>query len=121
MLELHALLGDAQGLRCSRHLTESRSAISWSHGARVSSVKRSLLDGAARMDLIGGAGVLAEALAVAQPNPAVLHGLAQEIGAAAACAGSARWPTKLDGPLTRQPAAATHRPPAISSWSRGIR
>lgn len=36
------------------------------------------------MDLIGGAGVLAEALAVAQPNPAVLHGLAQEIGAAAA-------------------------------------
>lgn len=54
------------------------------HGARVSSVERSLLDGAARMYLIGGANVLAEALSAAQPDPAVLQCLAQEIGAAAA-------------------------------------
>jgi predicted transcriptional regulator of viral defense system len=54
------------------------------HGAVISSVERSLLDGAARMDLIGGAGVLAEALSAAQPDPAVLQGLAQEISAAAA-------------------------------------
>jgi predicted transcriptional regulator of viral defense system len=54
------------------------------HGARVSSLERSLLDGAARMDLIGGADVLAEALSAAQPDSAVLQRLAQEIGAAAA-------------------------------------
>jgi predicted transcriptional regulator of viral defense system len=54
------------------------------HGAHVSRVERSLLDGAARMDLIGGANVLAEALSAAQPDPAVLQRLAQEIGAAAA-------------------------------------
>jgi len=54
------------------------------HGAWVSSVERSLLDGAARMDLTGGANVLAEALSAAQPDPAVLQCLAQEIGAAAA-------------------------------------
>jgi predicted transcriptional regulator of viral defense system len=54
------------------------------HGALLSSVGRSLLDGAARMDLIGGAGVLAEALTVAQPDPAALQDLAQELGAAAA-------------------------------------
>jgi predicted transcriptional regulator of viral defense system len=54
------------------------------HGALLSSVERSLLDGAARMDLIGGAGVLAEALSAAQPDPAVLQRLAQEIGAATA-------------------------------------
>ena len=62
---------------------------SWSeleigHGARVSGVERSLLDGAARMDLIGGADILAEALGVAQPDSAALQCLAQEIGAAAA-------------------------------------
>jgi predicted transcriptional regulator of viral defense system len=54
------------------------------HGARVSSVERSLLDGAGRMDLIGGVDVLAETLSAARPDPAVLQGLAQEIGAAAA-------------------------------------
>jgi predicted transcriptional regulator of viral defense system len=54
------------------------------HGARVSSVERSLLDGAARMDLIGGTGVLSEALCAAHPDPAVLQRLAGEIGAAAA-------------------------------------
>jgi predicted transcriptional regulator of viral defense system len=53
------------------------------HGAWVSSVERSLLDGAARMDLIGGANVLAEALSAAQPDPADFQRLAQEIGAAA--------------------------------------
>jgi len=54
------------------------------HGAQVSGVERSLLDGAARMDLIGGANLLAEALSAAQPDPAVLQRLAQEIRAAAA-------------------------------------
>jgi predicted transcriptional regulator of viral defense system len=54
------------------------------HGAQVSGVERSLLDGGARMDLIGGANVLAEALSAAQPDPAALQRLAQEIGAAAA-------------------------------------
>lgn len=54
------------------------------HGALLSSVERCLLDGAARMDLIGGADVLAEALTVAQPDPAALQDLAQELGAAAA-------------------------------------
>lgn len=54
------------------------------HGAYVSSVERSLLDGAARMDFIGGANVLAEALNAAQPTPAVLQHLAREIGAAPA-------------------------------------
>ena len=54
------------------------------HGARVSGLERSLLDGAARMNLIGGANVLAEALSAAQPDPAVLQRMAQEIGAAAA-------------------------------------
>lgn len=49
-----------------------------------SGVERSLLDGAARMDLIGGANVLAEALNAAQPDPAVLQRLAGEIGAAPA-------------------------------------
>lgn len=59
-------------------------AMQTGHGARVSGVERSLLDGAARMDLIGGADVLAEALSAAQPDPAVLQRLAQQIGAAAA-------------------------------------
>lgn len=59
-------------------------AVQAGHGARVSGLERSLLDGAARMDLIGGASVLAEALSAAQPDPAVLERLAQEIGAAAA-------------------------------------
>jgi predicted transcriptional regulator of viral defense system len=54
------------------------------HGALVSSVERSLLDGAARMDLIGGVNVLAEALSAAQLHANVLQHLAQEIGAAAA-------------------------------------
>jgi predicted transcriptional regulator of viral defense system len=54
------------------------------HGALLSGVERSLLDGGARMDLIGGANVLAEALSAAQPDPAALQRLAQEIGAAAA-------------------------------------
>src|SRR5271169_508579 len=54
------------------------------HGALLSSVERSLLDGAARMDLIGGAGVLAEALSAAQLDPAMLQSLAREIGAATA-------------------------------------
>ena len=54
------------------------------YGARVSGVERSLLDGAARMDLIGGADVLAEALSAAQPDPGVLQRMAQEIGASAA-------------------------------------
>lgn len=54
------------------------------HGALLSNVERSLLDGAARMDLIGGANVLAEALSAAQPDPAVLQRMAQEIGAATA-------------------------------------
>ncbi len=59
-------------------------AVQAGHGAYVSSVERSLLDGAARMDLIGGANVLAEALSAAQPDPAVLQRLAREIGAATA-------------------------------------
>jgi predicted transcriptional regulator of viral defense system len=54
------------------------------HGALLSNVERSLLDGAARMDLIGGAEVLAEALGAARPDPAALQCLAQEIGATAA-------------------------------------
>ena len=54
------------------------------HGARVSGVERSLLDGAARMDLIGGANVLAEALSATRPDPAVLQRVAQEIGAGTA-------------------------------------
>ncbi len=54
------------------------------HGALLSNVERSLLDGAARMDLIGGADVLAEALGAVQPDPAALQCLAQEIGAATA-------------------------------------
>jgi predicted transcriptional regulator of viral defense system len=54
------------------------------HGALLSNVERSLLDGAARMDLIGGADVLAEALGAAQPDPAALQCLAHEIGAATA-------------------------------------
>jgi predicted transcriptional regulator of viral defense system len=54
------------------------------HGALISNVERSLLDGATRMDLIGGADVLAEALSAAQPDPAALQDLAHEIGAAAA-------------------------------------
>lgn len=54
------------------------------HGALLSSVERSLLDGAARMDLIGGAAVLAEALSAAQPDCIVLQRLAHEIGAAPA-------------------------------------
>jgi predicted transcriptional regulator of viral defense system len=54
------------------------------HGACVSSLERSLLDGAARMDLVGGVGVLADALGAAQPDPAALQGLAQEISAATA-------------------------------------
>jgi predicted transcriptional regulator of viral defense system len=43
-------------------------AVQAGHGARVSGLERSLLDGAARMDLIGGANVLAEALSAAQPD-----------------------------------------------------
>lgn len=54
------------------------------HGALLSSIERSLLDGAARMDLIGGADVLAEALSAAEPDPATLKRLAQKIAAAAA-------------------------------------
>jgi predicted transcriptional regulator of viral defense system len=54
------------------------------HGAQVSGAERSLLDGAARMDLIGGARALAEALSAAQLDPDVLQHLAQDIGAAAA-------------------------------------
>ena len=54
------------------------------HGAHVSGVERSLLDGGERMDLIGGADILAEALSAAQPDPAVLQRLAQETGAATA-------------------------------------
>jgi len=59
-------------------------AVQAGHGARVSGLERSLLDGAARMDLIGGASVLAEALSAAQPDSAVLQRLSQEIGSAAA-------------------------------------
>jgi predicted transcriptional regulator of viral defense system len=54
------------------------------HGALLSNVERSLLDGAARMDLIGGADVLAEALSAAEPDAATLKRLAQKIGAGAA-------------------------------------
>jgi predicted transcriptional regulator of viral defense system len=54
------------------------------HGALLSNVERSLLDSAARMDLIGGADVLAEALSAAEPDPARLKRLAQKIGAGAA-------------------------------------
>jgi predicted transcriptional regulator of viral defense system len=54
------------------------------HGALLSNVERSLLDGAARMDLIGGADVLAEALSAAQSDPAALQRMAQEIGASMA-------------------------------------
>jgi len=72
-----------------RTITERREtvlvgAVQAGHGAHVSGLERSLLDGAARMDLIGGADVLAEALSAAQPDPAVLQRLAQEIGAATA-------------------------------------
>lgn len=49
--------------------------------ARVSSMERSLLDGAARMDLIGGVDVLAEALCSRSVDPAELERLAREIGA----------------------------------------
>ena len=54
------------------------------HGAKLSSVERSLLDGAARMDLVGGATVLAEALGAAQLDPATLQRIGQQIGGAAA-------------------------------------
>lgn len=54
------------------------------HGALISNVERSLLDGAMRMDLIGSADVLAEALSAAQPDPTALQHLAHEIGAATA-------------------------------------
>jgi predicted transcriptional regulator of viral defense system len=72
-----------------RTIIESREtilvgAVQVGHGARVSSLERSLLDGAARMALTGGANVLAEALSAVQPDPAVLQGMAQEIGAATA-------------------------------------
>ncbi|HZL47755.1 MAG TPA: MarR family transcriptional regulator [Solirubrobacteraceae bacterium] len=72
-----------------RTIIESREtvlvgAVQAGHGARVSGLERSLLDGAARMDLIGGANVLAEALSTAQLDPAMLQSLAQEIGAATA-------------------------------------
>jgi predicted transcriptional regulator of viral defense system len=54
------------------------------HDACVSGVERSLLEGAARLDLIGGASVLAEALAGAQADPILLQRLANELSAAPA-------------------------------------
>jgi hypothetical protein len=78
-----------------------------------------LLDGAARMDLIGGANVLAEALSAAQPDPAVLERLAQEIGAAAALR---RIGSLADQacPSQRSPTGwrRSRRPRATSPWSR---
>ncbi|MGH2883981.1 MAG: type IV toxin-antitoxin system AbiEi family antitoxin domain-containing protein [Solirubrobacteraceae bacterium] len=53
------------------------------HHARVSDVERALLDAASRLDLIGGAGILAEALAAADADPAVMQSLAGELRAAA--------------------------------------
>jgi predicted transcriptional regulator of viral defense system len=49
--------------------------------ARVSGTERALLDGASRLDLIGGVNALAEALAAAHVDPAVLQRLAGELGA----------------------------------------
>lgn len=46
-------------------------------------MERALLDAASRLDLIGGADILAEAHAAADAHPAVLQSLAGELGAAA--------------------------------------
>jgi predicted transcriptional regulator of viral defense system len=54
------------------------------HGARVSSVERSLLDAAMRLDLVGGATVLAEALSAADVNSDVLSQLARDVDASVA-------------------------------------
>jgi predicted transcriptional regulator of viral defense system len=54
------------------------------HETHASSVERSLLDGAARLDLIGGSHVLAEALTAAQADPIVLQRLATDLRAAPA-------------------------------------
>lgn len=51
------------------------------HGARVSSVERALLDAAARLDLVGGATVLAQAVSAADVDPDTLNRLARELDA----------------------------------------
>lgn len=51
------------------------------HGARVSSVERSLLDAAARLDLIGGVAILAEALGSRSVEPGHLEQLAHQLEA----------------------------------------
>jgi predicted transcriptional regulator of viral defense system len=54
------------------------------HGAMVSNLERSLLDAAARPDLVGGYFPLAEALAGSRPDPTRLVELAEELDASAA-------------------------------------
>lgn len=53
------------------------------HGAMVSTIERSLLDAAARLDLIGGPSVLAEAIRASHPNPNRLQELGEELSVAA--------------------------------------
>jgi predicted transcriptional regulator of viral defense system len=54
------------------------------HDALVSGLERSLLEAAARPELVGGYQVLAEALAAADPNASRLAALAGELGTSAA-------------------------------------
>jgi predicted transcriptional regulator of viral defense system len=49
--------------------------------AMVSTLERSLLDAATRLDLVGGPGVVADALRSARPDPGRLEQLAEELGA----------------------------------------
>jgi predicted transcriptional regulator of viral defense system len=54
------------------------------HGARVSSLERTLLESAARPSLAGGIQVVAAALARAQPDPEILKEIARTLGARSA-------------------------------------
>lgn len=54
------------------------------HEAHVSSLERSLVDAATRLDLVGGVTVLAEALTASSPNPDALNHLAHQLGAGVA-------------------------------------
>lgn len=66
-----------------RSATVAVGSISAGHGANVSTLERALLDGARRSDLIGGLGVLGDALDIAIPdiNVGELRSLAKQLSA----------------------------------------
>lgn len=65
-----------------RSATVSVGSVSAGHGANVSTPARALLDGARRSDLIGGLGVLGDALDAASPDIAIaeVRSLAEQFG-----------------------------------------